>query len=466
MDDLKVFLSLLKDKKNIPETLHQKIIKAKQIPDNVKTLVERAMCFVGGGKYCNVQIGKLIGSGSFGSVYTVTDDIYVKIFNEMVNKKTQILGNLENVYIQLSKENVVETTTFTKNQDCLLAITDENLEGYFLKKCDGTLTNYFKYFMNLINTFNNTYTGLEMEEAFNFVLEHIESAMTKCYHEIYYINSLNVIMGDVKDGNILFTQHVDPETNLTNFKFYLHDFDGACIYPNKPVINMCTPMTSHPLFMKYCAGAFNDWPFEKKHYLLGLLNQQQLIKQLTSGDMSFYESYKKIMSIVDEICANYKNTNLSGIEQLEGGQMYLKYLHNLKKNDFEIHIKFMDLYSLSMTAFWISEIYMEEGNQSSMKICTELKEIGKDILKRYLNMKSLLIGGNSNNVLIKKRTDLTRYFLRKNILLNKTSLLNKSEQSSAKIQMWTNLCNISGIYSFENNKNKFSFGDNTLVWTE
>ena len=502
MDDLKKFLKLFKGGQSIPDGLYVALVQNEDIPKRIKTVIKRARKMIGGTPCIEATTGTLIGSGSFGSVYAVSGsaDTYVKVFNNNSKIKVdELLKNIQDIYNNLVS--VVGVTTFAVYKECLIGnikLTqppNTTIQGYFLKKCDGTLTKYFSYFMNLINTFAATYPGPDnqpvLNEACEFVLEYISSAMDICYNKVYYINMMGVIMGDVKNDNILYTERI--VNNETKFDFFLHDFDGACIYPLLPIEKMCTPMTSHPLFMKYCIGAFPMPqttaipPTAANDFLIGLLNQQQLIKNISSAstgapNKTFIAIYNDVMVIVDDICEQFMVENTTAYilsttaakyppfiyNNLDRGHLYLTYLLTLTAKQLEMHLKFMDLYSLAMTALWTSKIYKQAGRDSD-KICDFLESNGRSILKRYLGItcNATQVGGNMYVKVFRRTSSLRHYFL-KNKLVSSPITDYFNVPNKLGDTTWLNFSKITGLYTYNKDAktNTFIYGDSTYTWDD
>ena len=438
MEDLKRFVTILNKKQKLSYKFYEKLIWNTAIPNHIKSKIKKvwkqqlskqllsqpkqlSKQKQYGGEPCpiTVNLDKLIGSGSYGSVYkfkrasegsSIVDGILAKVFIQgktSEGEQKEILERIVDIYDVIGKE-AADYTTFTKYSDCLLLKTiSPNQNGYFLKQCYGTLTKLFSHFHRMSEKY---YNKADMPSIYHILLNYQRRALEDCYHRIYSLNSKGVIHGDIKNENILFTEeNIDPDAP-TIYNYFIHDFDGASIYPNAPTVTMCTPMTTHPLYVKYCKGklmvlnegkrVLNTIPNCILDFILGILNQRQLIQQVSPN---FIDIYDQVFKCVEEECAEIANqrgfsdkvADIGGaqatfISHMRGKTKYLNYLLNLDTKQLEVHLKYMDLYSLALTVLWTHEIYTKSRTYTDL--IANLYLCGNGLLRTYLNLPFSQVG--------------------------------------------------------------------------
>lgn len=348
-----------------------------------------------GGNFPDINNSKILGKGSYSTVYEIDNSRAIKLFdidNNDIYKKT-ILENIKNNLIDFNKldKDIKNYTTYISTKN--ININEEgNKFYYYVIKCDNDLTKYK----------NNKSI---LQEGFNILKELSEKD-----------NNIHFIHGDIKLENMMICK---------NNNVLIHDLDGCFVYDTKSLINISsnpyerdiivTPFMCNPIFIWY-----------------NMTLSQNLI-----------ESDSDLMKYL------YEN-----IEQCE--KMWNIYLSPLGKNKSKVKEIFKDLYGFNIKDYIknnIETFYVENNIKkfkswllNNLKLCDlysyymslihdriQFNNLVEDIklyIQNRLNIKIMKhSGGKSktykNNLLIKNhKNNKSLYIRNKSYILDNSNRIN------------------------------------------
>ncbi len=363
-----------------------------------------------GGNFPDLNNTKILGKGSYSTVYEVDDNIAIKVFNIDNNDiyiKT-ILENIKNTLIDFNKleKNIKNNTTYisTKNIN-----KEANKFYYYVIKCENDLSKYK----------NNKSI---LQEGFNILKE-----LSEINNDIHFIH------GDIKLENMMICK---------NNNVLIHDLDGCFVYDTKTLINISsnpyerdiivTPFMCNPIFIWYNMTLSQNL----------IQNDSDLMKYLYEN----IEQCEKMWNIYLSPLGKNKNKVKDIFKDLYGNTIkdYIKnnintYFTENNTKEFKLwllnNLKLCDIYSYYMSLIHnniqftnlIDDIKLYIQNRLNIKIIKHSGGKSKSyknnlLIKNHKNNKSLYIRNksyildNSNriNIICIYDEDVKYYLLEKN----------------------------------------------------
>jgi serine/threonine protein kinase len=291
----------------------------------------------------NVKLGKVqkgggclkIGSGSYGTVYKLNDDVCIKIINN--DQDNQIINTVSEL---MNLEGVEKFSTFLKIlpntiiNNCIEHSTVGST-WYYIKYCNqGDLLKY-------IESFDNGDKNM-------IDINMLKTNINNCLVSLDFFTSRHYIHGDIKLDNIL----------MNNNNWLLHDFDFCTRVDNSETYQFSafTPYYISPFLMNVNKEIKSDVylnNYARLHTLLTNGSTNSFTNMMNTGkcdspsDIRDYDFYEQMIDMY------YVNINLYGQKKHKG---IFSHLVNQIESDNSLKMLNLlksDYYSLGVVIFYI-----------------------------------------------------------------------------------------------------------------